>query len=92
MAGKFQPPPVQGQVFLDADGAPSYPWKQWFELIPPALTSPASSSGPPAASSAPNAPGIVGQIAFDQNFIYVCIQSASATQKAVWKRAALSAW
>lgn len=83
MAGKFQPPPVQGQVFLDADGAPSYPWKQWFELIPPALGSPAASGSVPKAV---NSPGIAFQIAADANFIYVCVAPNS------WKRAALTAW
>lgn len=50
------------------------------------LTAPASSVAPPATSASA---GIAGQIAFDSGFFYICIQSNSPTQAAIWKRIAL---
>lgn len=82
MAGKFQHPPVEGQLFLDeSKQAPSYAWKKWFELIPPRLDSPASSGTVPKTAASQ---GIQGQMASDGNFLYVCIGANS------WKRVALS--
>lgn len=83
MAGKFQPPPIQGQKFIEEDGHPTEPLRKWLELIPPALTSPANSGSVPAA---PAAQGIPGQMATDKNFLYVCV---GANQ---WKRIALNAF
>lgn len=83
MAGKFSPPPIQGQKFVEEDGHPTDPLRKWLELIPPALTSPANSGSVPATAAAQ---GIPGQMATDGNFIYVCV---GANQ---WKRAALNAF
>jgi hypothetical protein len=80
MAGKFQPPPIQGQKFIDEDGHPTEPLRKWLELIPPALTSPANSGSVPAASTSQ---GIGGQMATDGNFLYIC------TGTNTWKRLAL---
>jgi hypothetical protein len=82
MAGNFQPPPIQGQSFLEG-GAPSYAWAKWFELIPPALTSPAASGSVPASATAQ---GIQGQIATDGAYLYIC------TGVNQWKRVALASF
>jgi hypothetical protein len=84
MAGKFQPPPVQQNTFLDPySQAPNLAWQRWFELIPPAIGAPATSGDVPSAEN--NFQGIQGQIATDGNFLYIC---TGANQ---WKRVALSA-
>jgi hypothetical protein len=83
MPGKFQPPPIQGQKFVDDDGHPTDPLRKWLELIPPALTSPANSGTVPAASTSQ---GIGGQMATDGQFLYIAVGKNS------WKRLALSAF
>ena len=83
MAGKFQPPPPQDQQVLEENGDLTQAYRRWFELIPPALSSPASSGSVPAKA---NSPGIAGQIATDGAYFYVCLGPNS------WKRAPLSAF
>jgi hypothetical protein len=86
---KFQPCPPREQVFLDGD-KPSKSWYQWFTLLAPRLTSPVVGT-PPASSSDQ---GIAGQIAFDQNFLYLCVTTNQTRQPQAntWKRIALSAF
>jgi hypothetical protein len=80
---KFDAPPVRTPFFgKEQDGTPSWTWKKWLQSIPPRLISPAVSSAPATAT----ATGIAGQIAYDGNFIYICVGTDS------WKRAALSAF
>jgi hypothetical protein len=89
MAGKFQPPPIQGQKFVEEDGHPTDPLRKWLELIPPAVTSPANSGSVPAMALDPTgvkSQGIAGQMATDGNFLYVCVGKNS------WKRVALGAF
>ena len=83
MAGKFQPPPVQGQKFIDEDGHPTDPLRKWLELIPPALTSPANSGSVPKTSVGQ---GIQGQLATDGVYLYIC------TGVNQWKRVLLTAF
>ena len=81
MAGKFQPPPIQGQKFIDDQGLPTEPLRKWLELIPPALTSPANSGSVPKNIASQ---GVTGQMATDGTYLYVC---TGANQ---WRRALLS--
>jgi hypothetical protein len=83
VAGKFQPPPIEGQAIVADSGEPSDPFRRWLNLIPPALTSPANSGDVPETSAGQ---GIQGQLATDGAFLYVC------TGKNQWKRLALSAF
>lgn len=83
MAGQFQPPPIQGQKFVEEDRQLSEAARKWLELIPPALTAPANSGTVPPTAAAQ---GIVGQMASDGNFLYVCVGKNS------WKRIALTAF
>ena len=83
MAGRFQPPPIQGQKFVDEDGHPTDPLRKWLELIPPALTSPANSGTVPPTSTSQ---GIGGQMATDGDFLYIAVGKNS------WKRLPLSAF
>lgn len=50
------------------------------------MKSPANTRPAPATSAAP---GNSGDIAFDQNFLYVCVRGKTATQAALWKRTPL---
>lgn len=79
--GKFQSPPTQFQQFLDESGVPTRGWREWFELIPPKITSPGNSGSIPEAA---NSQGIGGQMATDGTFLYICIDTNS------WKKVALS--
>jgi hypothetical protein len=81
---KFQPQPPRSQHFLDDRDSkiPAWAWYAWFQLIPARLTSPAVAT-PPATS---NATGIAGQIAYDANFLYLCIATNT------WKRVPLTAF
>lgn len=81
MAGKFQPPPLQGQTFLDGD-SPSFPWQKWFELLRAALSGPQV----PASGSAAGTPIQIQGMATDGTYLYVC------TGVNQWKRVALSAF
>jgi len=82
MAGKFQPPPIQGNTFLDAaQQNPSFAWQRWFELIPPAINSPAASGTVPTKTTSQ---GIAGQMATDGEFLYIAIGANS------WKKIPLS--
>ena len=83
MAGRFQPPPIQGQKFVDEDGHPTDPLRKWLELIPPALTAPANSGTVPPTSTSQ---GIGGQMATDGDFLYIAVGKNS------WKRLPLSAF
>ena len=83
MPGTFQPPPLQGQQFVDSQGQPTDPLRKWLELIPPALASPANSGDVPKTSAGQ---GIQGQIACDGVYLYV------ATGNNQWKRVALNAF
>ncbi|MCU1301967.1 MAG: hypothetical protein JWQ87_2251 [Candidatus Sulfotelmatobacter sp.] len=78
---KFQPPPIQGQTFLDGD-TPSWTWQKWFELLSAAMSSPAV----PVSSSATGTPMQIPGIASDGNYLYIC------TAANTWKRVALSAF
>jgi hypothetical protein len=70
-----QEPVLQGNTFAAS-------WYNWLAQIVGRKLQTASSSAPAAAASA----GIAGQIAYDQNYIYVCVGADT------WKRAALSAF
>lgn len=61
------------------DNVHSYPWIRWFQNVSTQLTAPVQSTAPATSASA----GTGGQIAFDANFLYVCIA------KNTWKRTAL---
>lgn len=81
MAGKFQPQPIQGNKMVAEDGHPTEAYRKWLDKIPPALTSPGNSGTVPKAA---NSQGITGQLAYDANFLYVCIGENS------WKKVALT--
>jgi hypothetical protein len=83
VAGKFQPPPIEGQTLVTKDSQASFAFRRWLELIPPALTSPANSGDVPETSAGQ---GIQGQMATDGNFLYVCVENNS------WKRLPLTAF
>jgi hypothetical protein len=83
VAGKFQPPPIEGQRFIEEDGLATDSLRKWLELLPPALTSPANSGSVPATAAAQ---GIPGQMATDGNFLYVCVVTNQ------WKRTPLNAF
>jgi hypothetical protein len=76
---KFQPAPIEQQTLLDKGGTLSSAWSKWFRLVSPRLTQPVVSATPTATG-----PGLPGQIAFDSNFLYICV----ATN--VWKKIGLS--
>lgn len=81
MSAKYDAPPVRTPFFGEnQDGTPHWSWKKWFQGISPRLTSPAIDSPPKTVTAA----GIAGQVAFDANFVYVCVGSNS------WKRSPLS--
>lgn len=86
MAKTFQPPPVQGQALvgddeIQAEQNPTFPWKKWFELIPPAISAPATQTVPTAADSDPTPSGF----ACDENSLYVMTPSGT------WKKLTLTA-
>jgi hypothetical protein len=82
MAGKFQPPPVQQNTFLDEySQGPNQAWQRWFELIPPQIISPATTGSVPAKA---NSQGIEGQMASDGEYLYICIGANS------WKKVPLN--
>lgn len=77
----YNPPPAQEPVL--ANGFFSFAWYQWLTgVVAKILRAPASASTPATAVAA----GVPGQIAYDQNFVYVCVGTNS------WKRAALAAF
>jgi hypothetical protein len=74
-------PPQASEPVLQGSGF-SVSWYQWFATtVARALLSPATSSVPVSA----NAPGTLGQMATDGNYLYVYIGTS-------WKRTALAAW
>ena len=83
----FNPPVVQDPVLTEQDGKQqnsfSFSWYQWFAMkVARALFAPVSGAAPASSAGA----GTPGQIAYDQNFLYVCIRAN------VWKRIALTAF
>ena len=58
----------------------SFPHTRWFQTVGNAINTPLNISEPPVHSGAP---GTIGQVAQDGNFVYVC------TAKNTWKRSAL---
>lgn len=81
-ANPNNPPDVQEPVLQGERFSPA--WYQWFTLkVAKILDAPAAATAPPATA---NAPGTPGQIAFDPNFLYVCVGVNS------WKRTAIVAW
>lgn len=77
----FQTPPIQGQKFLDGE-EPSHPWQRWFELIKSALSGPSA----PATSASAGTPLNIQGLAYDANFLYVCVG------KNQWKKIPLTAF
>lgn len=81
-----QPPTNTAPLILDDKGkltnALVAPWIQWFVSIWGSVRGPANTT-PPLTSSAA---GIVGQIAFDSNFLYICLGGTPT----VWKRIPLN--
>lgn len=59
-----------------------FSWYQWLAKVARVLFAPVSGSAPGTSASA----GVPGQIAYDQNFLYVCTSSNH------WKRIALTAF
>jgi hypothetical protein len=75
-------PPLAQETVLSGSGF-SFPWYQWFSAtVAKVLRAPASSAPPVTSAGA----GVPGQIAYDQNFVYVCIQAN------LWKKIALTAF
>lgn len=70
---------------LEAKGITSQLLSNWYA----SLRAPASTVAPPATSGSA---GVAGQIAFDDDFFYVCIRTNTAIQAALWKRLALTAF
>lgn len=90
----IHPAPIS--TLIMEDGAPgqktvkiSPPGEQWFTKAYQILRGPAISAAPPPTSSSQ---GNTGAIAFDQNFLYVCIRGTTPTQAAIWKRVPLIAF
>lgn len=83
MSANFQAPPVR--TALQDKGTASglsVGWVQHFQGLTQKVNAPVSSV-PPAKA---NAPGVPGSIAFDANFIYVCVAAST------WRRVAIAAW
>ena len=78
----FQAPPTQATEFLGKDRKLTFPWYSFILAVAVRITR-IVSSVPPTTSTANGSPG---QIAFDANFIYVCIATNT------WKRIALVAF
>jgi hypothetical protein len=80
-----QPPTGTPPLMLDAKQKPenafATPWLQWLTALWTAVRGPANTTAP--ATSA--AKGFAGQLAYDQNFLYVYV----GTQ---WKRIPLSSF
>lgn len=74
-----QPPTQTAPLLLDEKGkmtnALVSPWIQWLVALWTAVKGPANTT-PPATSAAA---GFAGQLAYDQNFLYVYVG-------AIWKR------
>lgn len=88
MALPVSPPPLNTAP-LEFDektkrpGAFVSPWQQMMTNWWTTLRAPGNTVAPPATS---NSPGIPGQIAYDKNFFYQCVDKNS------WKRTALTAF
>jgi hypothetical protein len=80
MALPVSPPPIATKV-LDAGGLFSNVWIQIWTNWWTSIRAPANVTAPPFNSLAT---GVIGQIAFDQNFLYVAV----GTNK--WKRLPLT--
>lgn len=72
-------PPPASTAIVDKQGNLTPPWIQWLTSIWDAVAGPAHTTAP--ATSAAN--GYAGQLAYDQNFLYVYVGSA-------WKRIPLN--
>jgi hypothetical protein len=72
------PPPTNSQVVGDTSLFTS-PWQLWLTALWNAVRGPANTQAPKAS----NANGIAGQLAYDTNYLYVCL---GANQ---WKRVPL---
>jgi hypothetical protein len=82
MAGRFQSQPIEGNKLVDDDGHPTPIYRKWLDKIPAAVTSPGNSGTVPTADN--HFQGIPGQLAYDENFLYVCIDTNQ------WKRLPLT--
>lgn len=79
----FSPPIAQDAVIVDQANTFTFAWYQWFTLkVARALFAPVSNAVPASSIAA----GTPGQISYDQNFLYVCIQAN------LWKRIPLTAF
>jgi hypothetical protein len=75
-------PPQASEAVLAGSNF-SFSWYNWFaQTVARILNAPVSSSAPAKSSSA----GTPGQIAYDQNYLYVCTGNNS------WKRSPLTAF
>lgn len=78
----FSPPVVQSPVLDQSGNTFARPWYEWLaSTVANALQAPVSASAP-ANSSAQGTPG---QVAFDQNFLYIFTGNA-------WKRIPLTSF
>lgn len=82
------PPPTTTPVLKDKEKVFDAPWVIWLVAIWTAIRGIANIA-PPVTSATP---GIAGQLSFDQNFLYVCIQGNTQTTVAIWKRIPLTAF
>ena len=77
----FAPPPNLTQVVAE-EGLFTGVWQLWLTALWNAVRGPANTTAP--ANSAAN--GTVGQIAFDANYLYICVGAKQ------WKRIALQSF
>lgn len=82
MAQAVSPVPIGTPVTLK-NGSVHSTWVQTFTNWWQSMRTPLQTVAAPATSSSP---GVEGQIAQDSNYVYHCIQSNTATQKAIWRR------
>jgi len=73
-------PPLQTPL-LDTNSKISLPWAQYFQALTTAVQEAPTFVTVPVTHSGTGTPG---QIAFDDNFIYVCVEANT------WKRAAIA--
>ena len=59
---------------------PSWPWSKWFQQVSQQLSTPLNWDAPASSAS----PGQVGQVAIDENYLYICVAVNT------WKRVALT--
>jgi hypothetical protein len=76
-SAKFQPAPLNTPLLAD-DGTIHDSWAKWINKIAPRLTSPVVAGTPTSAN------GILGQIAMDGTYLYIC------TAANTWKKIPLT--